>query len=416
MSAVPASDIMLAAALVFGLAMACQVIAPKLHMPALVLLLPVGFLLGLAAPQLRVDTILGSAFPVIVSLVVAVILFQGGMGLTSIPLKGTDRRVARHLVLIGGTITALCSSLAAHFILGMDWPMAFMLGTIVIVSGPTVVTPILQFVRPRKRVGGILIWEGTLLDPLGALVAVVVFQLVKASAAESLVDGIVMFALGVLTAVVAAVFGVVLFVVGGKLVKGSTLLGTQVLLGSVIVAAALADSVTDDSGLLTALLMGFTAPHVARHFGASLDPCTPFFDTIVSISIGVLFISIAALVPYATLAAVIVPTLVIAVILILVVRPLVATVCTIGAELSLRERAFIAWMDPRGIVAAATASSVGATLVSLNVPDANYLLPAAFVIIAVTVTVYGLTAVPVAKLLGVRQDAPAPAEAPAPTG
>lgn len=411
MPAVPASDILLAAALVFGLAMACQVIAPKLHMPGLVLLLPVGFLLGLAAPQLRVDAILGTAFPIVVDLIVAVILFQGGMSLTTIKLQGHDRRVVRRLVWIGGTIGGVSAALLAHFLVGMAWPVSFMLGAILIVSGPTVVTPILDFVRPHKRVGGILIWEGTLLDPIGALVAVVVFQLVKTTSATSIGGALLMFGWGALTALGAATLGVILFTIGGKLAKGSAVLGTQVLLGSVIVAAALADSVSDDSGLLAALLMGIAAPHVARRLGVTLDSSKPFFDSIVSISIGILFISIAALVPYDTLLAILVPTLAMAVILMLVVRPLAAFVCTLGIDLTAREKAFIGWMDPRGIVAAATASSVGASLVALNIPDAQDLLPAAFIIIAVTVTVYGLTAVPVAKALGVRDAPTAPSSA-----
>lgn len=411
MSDVAPQQVMLAAAIIFGLATACQVVAPRLRIPALVLLLPVGFLFGLLAPQLRLDDLLGSAFSVGVDLIVAVILFQGGMELTAIPLRGSDRHVVWRLVWLGGAITFLAGALAAHYLIGMEWPIAFMLGAILIVSGPTVVTPILTFVRPHPRVRSLLVWEGTLLDPIGALFAVVVFQLVKASSSETLAEGVGLFFYGAGVAVVAALIGATLFVVGGRLAKGSAMLGTQVLLGSVIVAAGLANTITEDSGLLAALLLGMVAPRIARRFGASLNSGIPFFDTVVSIGIGVLFISIAALVPSPSLLTILVPTLIMAALFIFIGRPLSALVCTTHAHLQWRERAFIAWMDPRGIVAAATASSVGAALVALKVPGAQDLLPAAFVIIAVTVTVYGLTSAPIANLLKVRQTAQDPATA-----
>lgn len=397
---------MLIAALVFGIATTCQVVAPKLRVPALVLLLPAGFVLGLVAPQYRLDQVLGPVFPVAVDLIVAVILFQGGMGLSAIPLKGKDRRVVRNLLWFGAPITGLAATAAAHYILGMEWPMAFMLGAIIIVSGPTVVTPILDFAQPNARVRGILIWEGTILDPVGALIAVVVFSIIKASNTTSLADGVLIFIGGLVVAVVAAAIGTLLFTVGGLLVRGNRVLATEVLLGSVIVTAGLANAVSDDSGLLAALLMGIAAPRVAKKFGASLDNGTPFFDTIVSIGIGVLFISIAALVPSATVMTVLWPTVAITAILMFVVRPIVAAICTAGAGLVRNERIFIGWMDPRGIVAAATASSVGAVLVSLNIPDAGELLPAAFIIIAVTVVIYSLTATPVVRLLKVQAATP----------
>lgn len=390
---------MLAAALMFGIATACQVIAPRLRIPSLILLLPAGFILGWIAPELSAEAILGPAFPVVVDLVVAVILFHGGLELSKIDLADTDQHIVRRLVWVGGALTFAGAAVAAHFIVGMDWPIAVMLGAIVIVSGPTVVTPILDFAGLKGRVRGILQWEGTLLDPIGALAAVMVFQVIRASGAESIGEAALDFVVGILIGVVAAAFGVLLFTVGGKLVRGNELLGTQVFLGSVIVAAGVANYVADETGLIAALLMGMAAPRVARRFGASLDKSTPFFGTIVSIGIGVLFVSIAALVPPATVATVLIPTLLLALVLILVLRPLVALVGTAGSDLTRPERTFIACMDPRGIVAPATASSVGAALVALKVSGADELLPVTFLVVAVTVAVYGLAAIPIARAL-----------------
>lgn len=155
MSSLSPGQIMLAAALIFGLATASQIIAPRLRIPALILLLPAGFLLGLAAPQFRMDSVLGDAFPVVVDLVVAVILFHGGLELNNIKLADPDRKTVRRLVWIGGTLTFLGATVAAYLILDLNWSIAFMLGAVVIVSGPTVVTPILDFAGLRGRVRGI---------------------------------------------------------------------------------------------------------------------------------------------------------------------------------------------------------------------------------------------------------------------
>ena len=392
-------EIFIAAALVFGIATTCQVIAPKLRVPALVLLLPTGFLLGLCAPQFRWDVILGPVFPVAVDLMVALILFQGGMSLSSIPLQQSDKSVVRRLIWLGGAISCLVATIGAHFFLGLAWPLAFLLGSILIVSGPTVVTPILDFAKPEPRTRGILLWEGTLLDPIGAIFAVTVFQVIRASTANSPIDAVWAFLWSFVIAVVFACLGVLLAVLGVKLVRGSPKLGTQVLIGSVILSVAVANACAPESGLLTALLMGAATQPLAKRMGTTLDQTLPFFDVIASIGVGVLFISIAALVPSPQLTAVVLPAVAIAALLILVARPCVAWLCTRGAGLSISQRAFIGWMDPRGIVAAATASSVSAALVADKVAGAEVLLPAAFVIIAVTVFVYGLTAVPVVRRL-----------------
>jgi len=415
-SAPTTTQVILAVVLVFGIATACQVIAPKLRIPALVLLLPAGFILGIIAPDDTPGAVLGTTiFPIAVDFVVAIILFQGGVGLGAIKMQPKERNVVRRLVWIGGAVTWTLAALGAHFIIGMPWPIAIMLGAILIVSGPTVINPILDFARPTAKVRGILVWEGTLLDPIGALVAVVVFQVIKASNssdATSIPEAFGIFVAGILVAAVAAAIGTALFVIGGRLTKGQPMLETQVVLASVLVTAGLANLVTDDSGLLAALLMGIAAPRIAKRLGADQDPISPFFETIVSIGIGVLFVSISALVPVDTVQQILVPTAIVAVLLIILQRPLISLLCSFGAGLSGKERLFIGVMDPRGIVAAATASSIGAVLVADKVPGAQDLLPAAFIIIAVTVTFYGLSATAVAKALGLREGSTPPVASP----
>ena len=265
-SGLTAQDVMLAAALIFGIATACQVVAPKLRVPALVLLLPAGFLFWARRPAVARGCDPGTGpSRAVVDLIVAVILFQGGMGLTAIRLPTRIRVLVRRLIGVGAPVTGVAATLAAHVLLGLDWPIAVMLGTILIVSGPTVLNPILDFAQPNARVRDPHL-GGHHLDPIGALIAVVAFQIVKASSSTSPAEAVVLFLTGVLVALVAAAIGVVIFVVGGLLARGNKTLGTQVLLGSVIVTAGLANSITDDSGLLAALIMGITAPRLARRF------------------------------------------------------------------------------------------------------------------------------------------------------
>jgi NhaP-type Na+/H+ or K+/H+ antiporter len=403
MNTLSAGQMMLAAGLIFGIATLCQVAAPLLRIPALILLLPAGFVLGLAAPDLRANAILGSAFPVVVDLVVAVILFQGGMQLGTIKLPQGDKSVVRRLIWVGAPITGVIAAVASHYLLDLSWQLAALLGAIVIVSGPTVVTPILDFVRVKPRPRGILLWEGTSLDPIGAIAAVAIYQVIRAGDASSPVDAFVTLFGSFAVAAVFGALGLLLVVGCNRLVRGNGVLGTQVMIGTVVLVAGLANYVASGSGLLAALLMGIGIYPLAKRLNASLDQATPFFDTVTSIGIGVLFISIAAIVPSPLVSKVAIPAIGVALILIIVARPLVSLVCTGGAGLTGRERAFIGWVDPRGIVAAATASSLGASLVVANVAGAEKLLPAVFIIITVTVGVYGLTAVPVAQALGLRE-------------
>ena len=164
-------------------------------------------------------------------------------------------------------------------------------------------------------------------------------------------------------------------------------------------------------GLLTALLMGIGVARLARHYDRDVGPVLPFFDTVVSIGIGVLFVGLSTLVTPSSVKPLILPTLLVIAVLILVVRPGMVFLMTIGKGFSIQERIFMGWMAPRGIVAAATAASTSTTLIATHVEGAADLLPVTFMIIAGTVFVYGLTAVPMARLLGLRGDAAADAAA-----
>ena len=180
-------------------------------------------------------------------------------------------------------------------------------------------------------------------------------------------------------------------------------LGTEVTLATVIGVAALCNVVRDDTGLLAAILMGVAMANLP---GVDLPEDRPFFRTIVQLVIGILFISISATVSADSVTDVVVPSLALVGGLVLVIRPLVALVSTVRTSLTRKERIFIGWMDPRGIVAASTAATFTAPLVAAEVLGAEKLLPVTFLVIMATVTLYGLTALPVVRWLGLEENPP----------
>ena len=388
--------------LILVLAVGSQVLASRLRIPALIILLPAGFIAGALTTDVNPQRLLGPAFQPLVSLAVAVILYDSGLALEWGKVQGRARRVVPRLVIWGVPITMAFAAVLAGPLLGMSGGAALMTGAILVVSGPTVVTPLLAFVRPSDRLQRILSWEGSLIDPVGGILGAVVFHAVLASTSGGIAHPLGQFLLSAGVGVAGAVVGVaVLWLCLCKL-DLNDLLATTSQLACVVGVAAACDIVRDDAGLIAAILMGLAVANL-RVFHVPAQRL--FFETLVQLIIGVLFVSISATVTPASLKHIVLPTIALVAVLVLVTRPLVAFLATIRTDLTRGERAFIGWMAPRGIVAAATASTFGATLAANHVGGASKILPVTFLVIVATVAVYGLTAVPVARRLGVTRPA-----------
>jgi NhaP-type Na+/H+ or K+/H+ antiporter len=287
-------------------------------------------------------------------------------------------------------------------LLGMSAGAALMTGAILVVSGPTVVGPLLAFVRPADRLQRILSWEGSLIDPVGGILGAVVFHAVLAGTRGGFGHPLGQFLLSLGIGAAGAAAGVgVLWLCMCKL-DLDDVLATTAQLACVVGVAAVCDIVRDDAGLIAAILMGLA---VANLRAFDVPAKRPFFETLVQLIIGVLFVSISATVTPQSLQHLVLPALGLVAVLVLVTRPLVAFLATIRTELTRGERAFIGWMAPRGIVAAATASAFGVQLAAHHVGGASKILPVTFLVIVATVALYGLTAVPVARRLGVTRPA-----------
>ncbi len=385
--------------LVIVLAIGSRLLAQRFRVPAIVLLLPVGFLAGAITDDVKPEALFGDTFQPIVSLGVGLILFEAGLRLRFSELGSGVRHAVLRLITVGALLTLACVTVASRLIFDLGWGVSAMLGAILVVSGPTVVLPLLSFVRPTDRVRSVLKWEGTLIDPIGALLGVLALDAITHGVAgeRPFHPGLLVSSLGIGIAVGAAAAGA-LWLLLGSLERSSPAQAAAAALMAVTAAIAGADLLRADAGLVAAAAMGMI---IAQQRRLDVSKILEFHGTVVELLIGVLFVLISASVTPAQVDAVLGKGLILVAVMVFLVRPLVVALGAWGSDLDLRERAFAAWMAPRGIVAAATASAFSLSLARLEVSGAEQILPIAFVVIFATVVLYGLTAVPVARLLGV---------------
>ena len=391
------SEVFVGLSLILALAVASQLVAAKVRIPAIIVLLPVGFAAGALVPSVDPDQLLGVAFEPLVSLAVALILFDGGLELRLHDLSGDTGVVVRRLLILGIPLTWGAGALFAGLLLGLSVQVAVMLGAILIVSGPTVVGPILHAAAPGRRLDVILTHEGTTIDPIGALIGVVVYQVLVThhthTVARGLFDFVARIGIGAVGAAVG--LGILWFLL--KKVRLTGALAAQAILATVLTTAGLCDALAPDTGLVAAIAMGMVIANVSP---TDVPQDRQLLKTVVQLTIGLLFISISATVTPASLQGVVLPSIALVVLLVLVVRPAVALVATWGTDLSRRERVFVGAMHPRGIIAASTAASFASPLVAVGLGGADQLLPATFLVIVGTAAIYGLAAAPLARALG----------------
>ena len=395
-------QVLFGVSLILVLAVGSQVVANQLRIPALIVLLPVGFTAGALTTDVNPQRLLGAAFQPLVSLAVAVILYDAGLALNLTKLPVHTRGAVRRLIIVGVPVTWAFGALFAVPLLGMSRQAALMIGAILVVSGPTVVGPLLRFVRPTERLQQVLSWEGSLIDPIGGILGAVVFHAVLASTHRGVGYQLGFFLVSISIGVAGAVVGVAVLWFCLRTLNLGGVLATSTQLACVVGVAAACDAAREDAGLVAAVLTGLA---LANMRGFDVPARRTFFETLVQLIIGVLFISISATVTPASLRHLGWPTLGLVAVLVLLARPLAAFLATLRTDLNRGERAFTGWMAPRGIVAAATASTFGTQLVHAHIGGAAKILPVTFLVIVATVTIYGLTAVPVARRLGVTRPA-----------
>jgi NhaP-type Na+/H+ or K+/H+ antiporter len=395
----PSDEILTGLGVVIVLALSCRMVAHETRVPAIVLLLPVGFLAGAVTDDVHPDALFGNAFQPLVTLGVGLILFEAGLRLRFHELTGGAHRVVMRLIVIGTIVTGLGVTLAAKPIFGLDWGTALVLGAILVVSGPTVVMPLLAYVRPTDRVRTVLKWEGVIIDPVGAVLGVLAFHAVKAGAGggKPFHPGEFALSLGV-GAAAGALGAAVLWWLLRRVQREAPAQAVAAALLTLAAALVAADAIRDDSGFVAVTVMGVV---MANQEEVDVSRILAFHGTVVELLIAVLFVLISASVEPDRVADLLPEGLVLVAVMVFVLRPLVVVLGTWGSELSRPERAFMAWLAPRGIVAAATASAFGLQLTQAGISGAEDILPVTFIVIFATVVLYGLTATPVARYLGI---------------
>ena len=380
-----------------------QWLAWKLRFPSILFFLVLGFVAGPVLKFIHPDGLLGDLLFPIVSISVALILFEGGLTLRLGELKDVGRVVIT-LIILGAAITWVISSAAAYYILNLDIRVSILLGAILVVTGPTVIGPLLSHIRPIKRVGRILKWEGILIDPVGAILAVLVFEVILAGKISA--AGTVVF-LGILkTILIGGVIGFGMAQLLIQLLRKFLIpdfLQESVAFVMVIGAFVFSNVLQPESGLLTVTLMGLFMDNQKL---VSIKHIIEFKENLRVIIISSIFILLAARLQLSDFENFNLSTVLFLVVLIFIARPVSVFLSTIGSKLNWRERTFVSWMAPRGIVAAAVSSVFAFKLSESGIEGSEILVPITFLVIVVTVTVYGLTSYPIAKLLKVVQSKP----------
>lgn len=379
-----------------AVAMAAQWVAWKLRVPAILFLLLAGIAVGPVAGWLKPDELFGPLLFPVVSLAVAVILFEGSLTLEFHQTRGLAQ-VVRRLVTGGLLIAWAVAAFAVHVFLQFPWDLAVLFGAITCVTGPTVIAPLLKTVKPVAPVAHALRWEGILIDPIGAILAVLSYDLMVALRTTH-AWGHAMWSLGG-TVVTGLGFGIAAgWLLGVLLRRGwvpDSLLNLSVL-ASIFAAFSLSNTVQHESGLLTVTIMGIW---LANRPGIPVNDILEFKETLSQILLSALFILLAARVAPGQILDLGWPALAVLACMLWVGRPLKVLFATWGSKLSWRERGLLAWIAPRGIVAAAVSALFALRLESLDVPNSDRLLPMTFLLIIGTVIWQSLTARPMARLL-----------------
>jgi NhaP-type Na+/H+ or K+/H+ antiporter len=380
-----------------------QLLAHALGVPQIVTLLAIGVAVGPDALGIvDPDELLGATLEPFVTLAVGVVLFDGALKLRHEDLaEGAWRAVVR-LVTVGLLVSWAIVTVAVGVLLDLDWSIAVLIGAILTLSGPTVVGPLMHHVRPAGRIRAVLDWEGVMIDPLGAILAVLVFHAVLAGETDIEVGG---FFGTILCGIAAGVAGAAALIALLRRTRAPIHLRATAMLAVVLVAVGAADAIYEDAGLVTAIVVGAA---VARAEGVIPEgrevEFSVFGDTLVQLLIAVLFVMLAARVELGAVADLGVAGLALVTALVLVQRPASVAASTLGTVLTRRERLFAAGVMPRGIVVAATASAFQISLVEAGVEDASHVVPVCFLVIAATVLIYGLGARPLAHALGLTDD------------
>jgi NhaP-type Na+/H+ or K+/H+ antiporter len=393
-------DIVLKLAVIGAAGIAAQWFAWRLQLPAIVLLLAAGFIAGPATGFLDPAADFGSIYRPMVSIAVAIILFEGGLTLNFKEIRETSTAV-RRIIMYGGPLTWGMSALAAHYIGGLSWPTAIVLGAILVVTGPTVIMPLLRQAQLDARPASLLRWEAIVNDPIGALFAVVAFEIILVYIGLHEADNLILLLGGGFIAAIGLGFAAAKLIVW-SFVRGHVpeFLKAPVLLASVVSVYAATNSVLEESGLLTVTVMGVV---LANSRIASLTDMRRFKETITTLLVSGVFIILTASLSLDEIRSLDWQAALFVAALLVVIRPVAIMLATIRSGATFQERLLSAWIAPRGVVAVAVSGLFGTLLADVGVEDAGRMVAFTFAVVVTTIVLHGFTLAPLASFLGLKK-------------
>ncbi len=385
------------------LGIGAQWLAWRTQLPAIVLLLAAGLLAGPFTGLIDPEAVFGDLMKPMIAVAVAIILFEGGLTLNFREIAETSRSV-RRLVLFGAPLAWGLGFVAAYYVAGLSAPSAAILSGIMVVTGPTVIMPLLRQARLPHRPAALLRWEAILVDPIGALFAVLAFEItLVVSAGHG--SGEMLWRVPLALALSGALGYLLARAIAALFINGliPDYLKSAVLLVGVLVGFETTNLLLEEAGLLTVTVMGVVLGNTRI---ASLDEMRRFKEVMTVLLVSGVFIILTATVSLADLLAVGWRDVAFVALLLFVVRPITVLLSTSGGEMTFQERLLCAWIAPRGVVAVAISAFFGAALLDAGFPDASRLAPLAFVVVLSTVVLHGLSIGPLARALGLASSEP----------
>ncbi len=390
-------------AIALAVGMVAQSIAYHVRLPGIVILLLLGVLLGPDGVNVIRPDVLDGGLSTLVGFAIAVILFEGGLNLEWRRLR-REAATIRRLVTVGAFITWGGAACAAHFVMGWDWRLSILFGSLVIVTGPTVVTPLLRRIRVNRNLQTILDAEGVFIDAIGAILAVVAFEFTYGTSEPSFTKSAGHVALRLLTgAAVGALGGVIAVALHRSrrvIPHGMEKVFTLTLAWATFQAS---NMLAPESGITAAVVAGLVVGNVWTRDSQRLNDLRDFKEQLTVMLIGMLFVLLAAGVRLDEITFLGMRGLLVVAALTFVVRPIQVFLCTTGSRLTTREKAFLSWISPRGIVAASVATLFADRMRANGIDGGEHVRGLVFLVIACTVVVQGVSGAAVASRLGVRR-------------